>query len=578
MRTVMVIPVYYSRPKSEGHQDGDAVYDHPTPLDEEGTLARTLESMKILKNKDFHLVILVAPTNDNLSDRAKEKATEIVAKADFDIETFVFAPRDLSAIRELGIKAGVNSDVLDIMNMQGYANVRNMCIYTAYILGAEIAVLIDDDEIFQKENFMEIASEYIGGRLYGKTIDGVAGYYLNKLGNYYDDVSIEPWMTYWDRFGSKGKAFDKIIGQQPRIKLTPFAFGGAMVIHRNLFKTVPFDPLITRGEDIDYLLNAKMFGFHFFLDRELSILHLPPKKSHPVWKRFREDIYRFLYEKSKLDSQSETPNMNYITSKDFEPYPGNFLTDELEDMIFKANVMLAMDYLSNGDIESAKESMNNIYLSKYDALPKFNVFEKFVRLQKDWRALLSFTKEYMIDIRKIMDMAEFGYVHRYEKASLVKSLSRHEIEEILNSIEFFQALPKDDTENIAAIVKIKEYPENAYIGKANEKVEKMRIILKGSVRIARNSESGESVDLAILKAGDYFGESFEDEFTSFVDIIAEQDCELVEINHKELTSLIESKPELGNRLLRMLNIKLSLKLKILNERYTSLMEKGTSIY
>lgn len=67
-----------------------------------------------------------------------------------------------------------------------------------------------------------MASQYIGGRLYGKTIDGVAGYYLNKYGNYYDDVDIEPWMTYWDRFGFKGKAFDKIIGQEPRIKLTPF--------------------------------------------------------------------------------------------------------------------------------------------------------------------------------------------------------------------------------------------------------------------------------------------------------------------------------------------------------------------
>lgn len=101
-----------------------------------------------------------------------------------------------------------------------------------------------------------------------------------------------------------------------------------MIIHRNLFKTVPFDPNVTRGEDIDYLINAKMFGFHFFLDRELSIKHLPPKKTHPVWKRFREDIYRFLYEKAKIDSQRDLPNMNKVTSHDFDPYPGNFLTNE----------------------------------------------------------------------------------------------------------------------------------------------------------------------------------------------------------------------------------------------------------
>ena len=61
-----------------------------------------------------------------------------------------------------------------------------------------------------------------------------------------------------------------------------------------------------------------------------------------------------------------------VTAKDFDPYPGNFLTNELEDMIFKANIMLAMDYFSKGDVESARETMNNIYLSKYDAKPKFN--------------------------------------------------------------------------------------------------------------------------------------------------------------------------------------------------------------
>jgi len=574
----MVIPVYYSRPKSEGHQDGDSVYDHPTPIDEDGTLKRTLESIRIIKNQDFQLVILVSPTSEELTDRATEKVNKILSEVNLDIQTFIFTPAELEKIKALATKQDVDQSVIKLMNISGYANVRNMCIYTAYILGAEMAMLIDDDELFEKEDFVDLASQYIGGRLYGKTIDGVAGYYLNKYGNYYDDVDIEPWMTYWDRFGFKGKAFDKIIGQEPRIKLTPFAFGGAMIIHRNLFKTVPFDPNVTRGEDIDYLINAKMFGFHFFLDRELSIKHLPPKKTHPVWKRFREDIYRFLYEKAKIDSQRDLPNMNKVTSHDFDPYPGNFLTNELEDMIFKANIMLAMDYLSNGDIESAKQTMNNIYLSKYDAMPKFNVFDAFIELQKDWKNLLSFTKQYMIDIRAIMDMAEFGYVKKYDKKSELVSMSRDEMESILKSMAFFKNLEDDEINTLAAIAKMKEYPENTFIGKANEKVVRMRIIYKGVVRIQKETMSGDSVDLAILEKGDFFGESFDKNFTSYVDIIAEEDCELIEIEHADLVSLIESQPMLGIRILQMLNAKLSLKLKTLNERYTLLSDRGSSIY
>ncbi len=578
MRRVMVIPVYYSRSKSEGHQDGDSVYDHPTPIDEDGTLKRTLESIRIIKNKDFQLVILVSPTSEEFTEKAKEKVNRILTEVNLDIQTFIFTPTELERIKDIAVKQNINENVINLLDISGYANVRNMCIYTAYILGAEMAMLIDDDEVFEKEEFVDLASQYIGGRLYGKTIDGVAGYYLNKYGNYYDDVDIEPWMTYWDRFGFKGKAFDKIIGQEPRIKLTPFAFGGAMVIHRNLFKTVPFDPNVTRGEDIDYLINAKMFGFHFFLDRELSIKHLPPKKSHPVWKRFREDIYRFLYEKAKIDSQKEMPNMNRISSHDFDPYPGNFLTNELEDMIFKANIMLAMDYLSNNDIEAAKETMNNIYLSKYDAIPKFNVFDTFIELQKDWKNLLKFTKQYMIDIRSIMDMAEFGYVKKYDKKSELVSMSRDEMEKLLRSMDFFNNLENDEINTLAAIAKMKEYPENTYIGKANEKVIRMRIIYRGVVRIQKESLSGDSVDLAILEKGDYFGESFDKNFTSYVDIIADEDCELIEIEHADLISLIESQPMLGIRILQMLNAKLSLKLKTLNERYTLLSDKGSSIY
>ena len=321
-----------------------------------------------------------------------------------------------------------------------------------------------------------------------------------------------------------------------------------------------------------------MFGFHFFLDRELSIKHLPPKKTHPVWKRFREDIYRFLYEKAKIDSQRDLPNMNKVTSHDFDPYPGNFLTNELEDMIFKANIMLAMDYLSNGDIESAKQTMNNIYLSKYDAMPKFNVFDAFIELQKDWKNLLKFTKQYMIDIRAIMDMAEFGYVKKYDKKSELVSMSRDEMETLLKSMDFFKNLEDDEINTLAAIAKMKEYPENTFIGKANEKVVRMRIIYKGVVRIQKETMSGDSVDLAILEKGDYFGESFDKNFTSYVDIIAEEDCELIEIEHADLVSLIESQPMLGIRILQMLNAKLSLKLKTLNERYTLLSDRGSSIY
>lgn len=198
-------------------------------------------------------------------------------------------------------------------------------------------------------------------------------------------------MIYWNRFGSKTKAFDKIIKCSPRLKVTPFAFGGLMVIHKNMYKIVPFDPNITRGEDIDYLINAKMFGFDFFLDNKLNAKHLPPKKHHPVWKRFREDIYRFLYEQAKINKQYEVNYMNKVLSSDFDPYPGEFLKDDLEDKIYKTNFLLALDYLANDNVEGCRESLKNIYLSKYEAIPSDDPFTNYRMVQKDWTSIIETT-------------------------------------------------------------------------------------------------------------------------------------------------------------------------------------------
>ncbi|MCL2202197.1 MAG: hypothetical protein FWB75_09550, partial [Oscillospiraceae bacterium] len=369
MRKVVLIPTYWSRPKSEGWQEGDAVYDHPTPLDDGGTLARTLESMKMLSVKDFKLVLLICPTTPEVADAAERRVIEIVREVDLKAETYIFTISDLARMSEIIFETDSLRRTASLLSMIGYANVRNMCLLCADVLSADAAILIDDDEVFEKTDWVERSVEFLGKRIYGDLVHGMAGYYINKHGQYYDDVKPEAWMTHWDRFGTKARAFDEIIGCPPRVKRTPFVFGGAMIIHREMFQSVPFDPHITRGEDIDYLINSKMYGFSFFLDNTLSIKHLPVPKKHPQWKRIREDIYRFVYEKAKISSQYKTSNMVIVTPEDFDPYPGEFLRDDLDDKIFSSNIMLSIDYMLKGDTEGAAESLNNIAIARKDAKP-----------------------------------------------------------------------------------------------------------------------------------------------------------------------------------------------------------------
>jgi hypothetical protein len=166
-----------------------------------------------------------------------------------------------------------------------------------------------------------------------------------------------------------------------------------MVVHRSLFTVVPFDPFVPRGEDIDFLINAKMFGFHFFLDNQLSIKHLPPPKSHPIWRQLREDIYRFVFEREKIVCQQEREGMRRVAPEEFDPYPGCFLKADLEEKIERACTLLAEEYLSNGDPAGSQEALKNIDLAKTEARPRFDPFENLCQLQESWHGLMAYVGE-----------------------------------------------------------------------------------------------------------------------------------------------------------------------------------------
>jgi hypothetical protein len=388
----MTIPSYWARESQSGWKEGDAVYDHPTPLDGEGTLSRALESVRILKDKDFQLVIIAVPTCEDIAPEVESRIAEIIKSASptAGVEMLLFGPSRLRLIHDLLIRDG-KKEFVELLQLRGYSNVRNLCMFIPHVLGSDAAVLIDDDEVFEDPNFMSKAREFIGKSADGKSVDAVAGHYLQPDGDYHVKKPFRPWMEFWDQFERMNEAFDKIIGTELRLKETPFVFGGNMIIHRSLFTKVPFDPNVPRGEDIDFLINARMFGFPFFLDNQLSIKHLAPPKTHPVWKRLREDIYRFVYERAKIESQKERERMTRVEPEELDPYPGCFLKRDLDEKIEKACKLLSEEYLAQGDEKSSEEALRNIELGKTDAMPKIDPFDNLCDLQKRWQELMNYT-------------------------------------------------------------------------------------------------------------------------------------------------------------------------------------------
>lgn len=122
MRKTMIIPTYWCRKTGDPWQEGDAVYDHPTPVDQEGTLERTLVSMKQFHEKDFKLVILICPTTPEVEAAAYEQVLRIVGRVQLNAETYLFTAGDLREITEILRKAGLNDRGVQLLSMFGYSN------------------------------------------------------------------------------------------------------------------------------------------------------------------------------------------------------------------------------------------------------------------------------------------------------------------------------------------------------------------------------------------------------------------------------------------------------------------------
>ncbi len=405
MKATMVIPSYWARESKVGWQKGDAIYDHPTPLDTEGTLGRLLESIAILEDKDFHLVIIAVSTTEDIADQVEEKVAALISTIQprLDVSITLFSNSHLSRIHELLENAGI-SGWTDLLQLRGYSPVRNICLFIPHILGSDMSILIDDDEVFEDPCFISKTREFIGRSIDGKTVNGVAGYYLQPNGNYRLNKAFSPWMHHWDKYRVMDEAFDQFIEKGPRLKEVPFVFGGNMVVHRHLFTKVPFDPYLTRGEDIDFLINARMFGFLFFLDNRLNIKHLAPPKSHPTWMQLREDIARFVYEREKINRQKRVEGMTMVSPEDLDPYPGRFLRPDLEENVEKACKLLAEEYRANGKEYDREETLRTIEFAKTDAVPKHDPFQMLCNIQKRWQEIMEHTgrKEISSKIRNVI--------------------------------------------------------------------------------------------------------------------------------------------------------------------------------
>jgi hypothetical protein len=382
-KVTIVIPTYWGRAGERLIGDEKIVFDHPTPLDESGTLGRLLDSLSVLNGIERCTVaIITVPNNPKIAGEVEQKATGIISSYLSRYDIVCINNSKLEILKEKLDRQGLASDSLELLNLDNYASVRNICSLAGILNRSTYTVFIDDDEVFTDKEFLDKINEYMGKAADENKIDALAGYYLQPDSYLLDESKVPGWRRpYWNNTRYMNEAFERFITHQPRLKPTPFVFGGNMALSLNVLKKVPFDPQITRGEDIDFLINLRINGITLWLDRELAIKHLPPVFHRPAWKTVREDARRFLYERKKLLDHPQ------VTPEDFMPYPGVFLADDLEERIVRTNELLIEDYREKGDEEGIRECERTIAMAQNDPFKELDTKRWLIELTLRWQCL-----------------------------------------------------------------------------------------------------------------------------------------------------------------------------------------------
>ena len=336
MNPVVVIPSYWA---DDENGAGPARYDHATALDARSPeLASCLASL--VQVRDMCRVVILAVCPLAQTEEVRRRIGEIVARYP---ELSCVVVTNAEAARIMGRIEEIAPDVSgETVSLRGYGAIRNMGLAVAAILGHDAVVFLDDDEVVLGEDFLELALHGLAQQTrQGLPILAKSGYFYDRSGSPYARRDKVRWC---DRWWTKRQEFNEWMRHAlstTRISRSNYACGGLMALHARAYTRVAFDPYITRGEDLDYLFNLRMFGFDMWFDNAWAVRHLPPARvAHAP--RFMQDVYRWYYEQAKIAESNGRQDTHQVTAASLMPYPGRWLSPELEVRVGKTSLARAL--------------------------------------------------------------------------------------------------------------------------------------------------------------------------------------------------------------------------------------------
>ncbi|MBM4185070.1 MAG: cyclic nucleotide-binding domain-containing protein [Gemmatimonadetes bacterium] len=136
----------------------------------------------------------------------------------------------------------------------------------------------------------------------------------------------------------------------------------------------------------------------------------------------------------------------------------------------------------------------------------------------------------------------------------------------------FKDLDDEEIEGVGEVCQTVEFKVGDYIFREGDEGDRLFIIEKGEVRISRHVAGAGEEAITVLRRGACFGEmSVLDSSQRSMDAIAHSRCTLITISREDFRGLLESNPELANKILWSTVLLLCERLRGANEARRSLM-------
>jgi CRP/FNR family cyclic AMP-dependent transcriptional regulator len=122
---------------------------------------------------------------------------------------------------------------------------------------------------------------------------------------------------------------------------------------------------------------------------------------------------------------------------------------------------------------------------------------------------------------------------------------------LLRNVPLFAALPEQQLDLLTSLVSRKNFPRGATIILAGGVTDSLYIVISGRLKVMISDDEGREVILAIIGAGEYFGEmGMIDDSPRSASVVSLEPCELLSLSKRDFKKCLLENSEMASLVMR----------------------------